>query len=299
MPIRITSRVRSLASLLLLGGLLPCLSGGQVEGLQGATEVPEAEPPAILDGGRGEYFLLEWRGATAHPHHGYTGIRGLERAAREGALGLVEVRRRKVQGSWQLEQDVHFPFEEVRLLAVECLSRKSPRLVWREIFPGGGRTIFAEWTSESEELKAFEWGLDGSLREYHDTSRGAVMPQYLLELVRSGQAVGGRFEVFDPLIGALDIWSLDVTYQREHSDSDADDESGEYIRRAEFRRRDGTLAGLYRFAGTRLISFQWQEGDVVAKRISRIEYEQLSQRWGLDPEQAGADDGTRSAVKDV
>lgn len=268
--------------------LLPALALGQVGG--------SAPPPSQDEQGVSEHFLIEWVGNTPHPSQGYRGIKGLELALREGQLGLVEFHRRRVAGGWQLEQEVNFPFDQVRLMAVECLSARSPRLVWREICASGGRTIFAEWTAESERLKVVEWGVDGSLRESLSTSRGAVMPQYLLELARTGQIVGGRFEVFDPLRGELDEWTLELAYLRVDGDQSANPAA--YRRRLEFRRRDGSLAGRYLFEGGRLESFQWQEGQVRARRISAELFAQLEQRWR--PEEAPEEPpGGLPGVKDL
>jgi hypothetical protein len=232
---------------------------------------------------RTEYFVIEWISSAPHPALGYTGVRGLERAVRDGELGLAEFRRRKVNGGWQLEQDVAFPFEDVRLMAVECLSPKSPRLVWRELTPRGGRTIFAEWGVKDEELKVLEWGQDGSLRESLDTSRGAVMPQYLLELVRAGNVSSGQFEVFDPIVGGLDLWTLEITFP-----APPDEAQALVLRQAEFRRSDGSLAGRYRFAGGDLVEFQWQEGCLRLRKINAQAFQGRQIAWGLgeqeDPE---------------
>lgn len=222
--------------------------------------------------------MIEWSGESPHPHQGYRGSQGLERAVRDKHLGLVEFHRRRVAGGWQLEQEVNFPFESVRLMAVECLSASSPRLVWREIGDQGGRTIFAEWAAQSEQLKVLEWGVDGSLRETIGTSQGAVMPQYLLELAREGKLVGGRFQVFDPLRGALDEWRLEVSYLRSESTTGVELEGEGYHRRVEFLREDGTSAGSYLFDGQRLISFQWQTGSIHARRISAEDYASLRDR---------------------
>lgn len=246
-----------------------------------------------------EYFLVEWAGENPHPWKEYRGAKGLEHAAREGHLGLVEIHRRPVARGWQLEQEIVFPFEEMRLLAVECLSASSPRLVWREIGANGGRTIFSEWTAESERLKVLEWGVDGSLRESLETSQGAVMPQYLLDLVRTGKLAGGRFRVFDPLLGELDDWELEVRYLREGIEGGSPDRDPVYRRRAEFRRGDGTLAGRYTFEGEDLVEFQWQAGQVVVRRISQPEYVNYRALWGLDEAPETTESGALGAVKDL
>lgn len=274
--------------------LLPALALGPIRGP--AAQGPQLGPTSS------EHFLIEWVGESPHPAAGQRGSVQLREAARAGAVGLVVLRRREVDGGWQLEQDVAFPFEEVRLMAVECLDPRSPRLVWREVAPGGGRTIFAEWTAESERLKAVEWGLDGSLRESISTTRGAVMPQYLLELARRGRLVAGRFEVFDPISGELETWSVELSYRRREARSDAGGESprgaGDYTRRLEFRREDGSLAGRYDFDGTQLVRFQWQAGSLVARRISPEAYEDTRLRWGLDGD-TSEPEGLPQGVKDL
>ncbi len=269
----------------LLGLFLPALLSGGSEGSSGGY--PDRGEAA-------EFFLLEWRGERPHPAAAWTGPQSLALAARKGALGLVELRRTRVDSGWQLEQEVHYPFEGIRLLAVECLNPRSPRLVWREISTAAGRTVFAEWTADSEELRALEWGVDGSLRETCSTSRGAVMPHYLLELARCGQITGGTFEVFDPLARDLARWSVSTAYVREEEGGERDG----YPRRVEFRREDGTLAGRYVFRGARLLSFQWQEGEVRARAIPQAEYDELRGRWGLDPT-ADPDQDRGDGVKDL
>jgi hypothetical protein len=269
--------------------LVPALALGESGG---SPRMVYSEPTRLS-----EHFVLEWVGESPHPHRGYDGIRGLEHAARAGQLGLVEFHRREVAGGWQLEQEIQFPFEGLRILAVECLSARSPRLVWREIGATGGRTIFAEWTSESERLKVLEWGNDGGLRESLGTSKGAVMPQYLLELAREGKLAGGRFEVFDPLRSELDQWTMEVRYLRE--DEGVARETPGYSKQVEFRRTDGSLAGRYLFHGQRLLSFQWQEGHVRARRISDQEHAQLWDRWN-SPESGALDPmGSPQVVKDL
>jgi len=217
--------------------------------------------------------------------------------AGRGRLGVVQLRRSQIDHGWQLELEVCYPFEGVRLLAVECLNPRSPRLVWREILPGGGRTVFAEWTEDSAELRALEWGVDGSLRERKSTCRGAVMPQYLLELARCGQVTGGTFEVFDPLLRDLSRQTLSTSYEPAEGRGEV---IGGCPRRVELRQDDGTLAGSYLFEGTRLVSFRWQEGEVEARGITEAEYDELRARWGMAPAESVERALPRGvAVKDV
>jgi len=236
--------------------------------------------------------VIEWVGQAPHPAGDYQGIRGLERAVQRGELGLAEFRRRHINGGWQLEQDVAFPFEGVRLMAVECLSAKSPRLVWRELTPAGGRTMFAEWTADSEQLKVIQWEQDGSLRQTLDAQSGALMPQYLLELVRSENVSGGDFVVFNPLLAGFEECTLELRFTpgAEWGRGPADEELPRPLREATVRRADGSLLGRYRFAGTQLIELRWQTGAMRLRRISAEAYAERWQAWGLgDPaEEASA-----------
>src|SRR5204862_117518 len=50
------------------------------------------------------------------------------------------------------------------------------------------------------------------------------------------------------------------------------------VRTVELRRTDGTLAGRYRFEGTRLAGFQWQEGGLAARRVESEEFERLREQ---------------------
>ena len=261
---------------------------------------PHARPaPAVLlpDVGEDavEYFLLEWGGGgRPHPARDFEGPRALELAALRGQLGLVEHRRRRTDSGWQLEQEVCFPFEEIRLLVVERLDPTCPRLIWRELSTGAGRTVFAEWTAESDELRAREWGVRASLRGQSSTEGGAVMPLYLLELARTGRVTSGPFEVFDPLTRGLETWTVNTSYRREGGE---DDEQA-LRRQVEFVRSDGSLAGRYVFRGTRLIGFRWQEGAVWARPVSAEEYADFRLRWGLDLEAPPSGEGSER-VKDV
>jgi hypothetical protein len=252
--------------------------GGLVLG-DGAQE--RASAPVVA-GQRVEQFVLVWPHSTAMPAGLGTASEALAEAARARQLGLVEIRRDSFSGSPQLEVEIDYPFENLQVLAVECLDPRSPRLVWREVSDGAGRTLMAEWTARNEELRVREWGIDGSLRETKQTRSGAVMPQYLLELIRSGAVTSGSFEVFAPLSHALEHWTLKTSYRRERAAATT------YLRQAELRRDDGTLAGRYVYRGEDLLEFQWQEGGAVARRLAPAEFAELRARWGF-PASAGSD----------
>ena len=267
-------RLRLQNPLVSLLALAAALAGGGAPGPGGAAPGPLRDGPE-----RVERFLVLGEGVARASAGAGELPAGLEQARRRGELGLVELRRRRVDGGWQLEQDIAFPLEGVRVMAVECLSEASPRLVWREITPRGGRTLFAEWRERSEALRVVEWGLDGSLRESLETGRGAVMPQYLVELAREGGLSAGEFEVFDPVTGALEAWTLSQRY----SAASEPGEETELLRELELRRRDGTLAARYRLRGAELVELSWQEGGLRLVPIDEEGYRQRCREWGLEP----------------
>ena len=50
-----------------------------------------------------------------------------------------------------------------------------------------------EWSREGRGLRTVEWSRDETPRETLWAGEGAVMPLYLVELARSGQAASGRY----------------------------------------------------------------------------------------------------------
>jgi hypothetical protein len=145
-------------------------------------------------------------------------------------------------------------------------------MVWREVSPGAGRTLLAEWTEGGSQLRILEWGTDGSLRESFETARGAVMPLYLAELVRLGRVSGGRQLVVDPLARTLVPVTLHTSYR-----PDPDPEGGGegFLRLVELRREDESLAASYTFRGEELIGFRWQAGGWSAERTTADEHARL------------------------
>jgi hypothetical protein len=257
--------VRFSRILLTLAALGSALSGW-------APCLPPRRTHAELE--RLEHFVLEGAPLAAGERPG----RGPHGALRgDGARGLIEWRRRRAEGGWQLELEVHYPLEGLRLMGVECLTEKGPRLVWRELSRGAGRTLMAEWCDDGGGLRVLEWGCDGVLRERTDAREGAVMPLYLLELLRTGRATSGEFLVFDPLGRELEPLTVRTTHL-------ALPQTPHFARRVELRRGDGSLAGRYTFAGESLEEFQWQASAVRARRIDAREYAELRVRYGIDAE---------------
>jgi hypothetical protein len=239
-----------------------------------------------------------------------------ERESRTGApvdsrllLGAVEWRRLAHADGFQIECEILFAraasdLAGQRVLHVEDLCEGNARLVWREMGAGLGRSLLAEWTSGGVALRTIEWDKHETLREEISTSDGAVMPLYLIEMLREGRATSGRYRLFEPLSRTLSEVELFTSY------GDATDESGSAapsecparsdassrreparassrLRTVELLRADGSLCGRYRFRGAELIAFQWQDGGPWARRASAAEYDaalgELERRCADDP----------------
>jgi hypothetical protein len=225
-------------------------------GTPGARPAPRGDPDLRL-----EHFVLELREA---------GSASNGRAVRE--VGLVCLRRRAIEGGTQLECECLFRRDgpqsqdgggDEHVLHVEQLSSAGTRLDWREWGPGRARSFTAEWTADGRALRTVESCRGGTPRETLSASEGAVMPLYLLDLARYGRATSGRYKRLDPLARNLEAVELCTSYKGE---------AGPGRRTVEIVRDDGTLAGRFEFHGTDLETFQWQEGDLVARRVSVEEY---------------------------
>jgi len=214
-----------------------------------------------------EHFVLELRDSS-----------GGEPVASVREVGLVCLRRRKIHAEkggregMQLESECLFLRETEkgdaeRVLHVERLSSEGSRLVWREWGPGRARSLTAEWTPDGQGLRMVESSRGGMPRETLSAGDGAMLPLYLLELARTGQATAGRYRRLDPLSREIEAVDLATTYR---------EVEGVQRRIVELHREDRSLAGHFEFLGTELLAFQWQEGDLVARRVSEAEYEQRS-----------------------
>ncbi|MCB9914363.1 MAG: hypothetical protein H6828_04315 [Planctomycetes bacterium] len=243
------------------------------------TRAGEA-PPAPAEE-RVEHFVLEWRSDAPHPADRAQLPVALREAALAGEAGLVRLRAGSGERGPQLELEVDFPFDGIRLLSVEGLDPAGPKLVWRELSRGAGRTVFAEWTA-ADELRLLEWSSAGRQRDERLPCAGVELPHALLERARRGAVTEGEFRVVDPLALGVEARTVRTTYE------DAPD-GGAARRVVELRRADGTLAGRYVFQGEALVRFAWQEGGLVARRITPEAWAERRQRWGLDEDASPAD----------
>lgn len=241
---------------LLLLGTLPCLGGGR----DLAAPAPFVEQRAAQ---RLEHFLLEWTAEEAPP-----AARGREGPGgrRSKVLGLARMRQRTEGGELQLEVEYDDFLGDLRLHAVERLGERGSRLIFRELAAGRGRTLRAEWSRDGVSLETAEWDRGGRRARSASLEEGGVLPQYLLELARTGRALSGRFQVFDPLAGGLESQELSTCYE-----SGAEEQLQRVVRLV---RSDGTLAGEYRFTGEALTAFRLQNGRIAARAVSEEVYEE-------------------------
>lgn len=211
--------------------------------------------------------------------------------------GFVEWRRRQGESGPQLECDTRFfvgPLQAdgkravQRVVHIECLTEHGPKVVWREIGPGSGRSIQAEWSSDGGALDITEWSPAGKRRGTLIASGGASMPLYLAELLRHGRLTAGNVVAFDPLARTLEplevrtVW-LDGSSALDEvpapAGPDVEGAVSHSLRTVELLRADGTVNARYRFSGLALLGFQWQDGPLCARAVSEDEFERLVARY--------------------
>jgi hypothetical protein len=233
---------------------------------------PTGDQPVLVEPRlREEFFEL-----TLEPQGGAN-------PAPAGATVGVLAWRHRSEPVEQLEWEITLPRDEARVLHVEHLAAHGPQMIWRELRPGGGRTLTIEWGSESSELKALEWGRGETVRHRIAAPDGGMLPLFVLELARRGELRDGEFCVFDPLSLSLEPLALATRYYavesgRELPVVEAANLSFELRRAFTLTRQDGSLAGEYIFRGDELASFRWQAGGLSGRRITRSEYRERIDR---------------------
>lgn len=258
--------------------LLPLAGAGRQEGLP-RPPLPGAAvrelllaPPA---GTRVEHFVLE-----AAPE-----------GARAEAVGMARLvcgpdpEAGAPAGALRLEAELCFFAEETRVVHTERLREGGARgpevtLVWRELRPGGGRTLLLEGALGGA-LKSCETARGELVRREHAGGADAFLWLSLLEAAREGGRLAGALRLFQPLAGVFEPLEARV--------SEAVPDAGGTPERALELLRGGASAGRFVFRGRALDSFRLQAGGPLARAISREDYERLrADRW-LHQDEAAQD----------
>jgi hypothetical protein len=183
-------------------------------------------------------------------------------------IGLVAIRRTEHGEALQLELEVSYSTEDLAVLATERREAGHVELIWREVRPRGGRTLFVQRGLVPTEAELREWGGTACLRQ---TLRSRAPIEFLpgiLERARAGES--GRIEHFDPLSRALE--SLELVTVPLPDDSGA--MAATNTRSIELRRMDGSPALRLRFAGESLEGLAWGQDGQRARRITAEEFRQ-------------------------
>ena len=170
----------------------------------------------------------------------------------------------------QMRSEMRLDFFPIKttVIHIERQSANGPRLIWRERRLRSGRTVQVDWSADGNSLSSVDWsGRDANRRQSRPES-GALLPLYLVEQVRGGQFLSGRFDVFSPLSNRVEEWTATVKRFRVPWFGPG------FARQLVLRRKNGSLAGEYIFQNEELLLFRLQQGGVVAVRTSRKIYEQ-------------------------
>lgn len=233
-----------------------------------------------------EHFALELAGP---------GPAALEAAwADAEEVGLAVLRQRREGCRAVLEWELRFavPGEvDTRVHHVEVQDGARTKLVWREYRPGAGRTLFLEEQAGGAELRAVEWGGRDGLREELSQPEGALFPLELVERARAARLGAGEVALFDALeqrfepveiSTRVDVAARPAAFawsaRPDRDEPWAAEPARALARTLEIRRRDGSLAGAYRFVGSELVAFQWQAGGARGRRISADEWLRRTER---------------------
>ena len=249
--------------------------------------------------GRVEHFALELTGSEADA------LAAPESEAQ--GIGLAVLRQRHEGRRTVLEWELRFEVQgevDTRVHHVEVHQGAETKLVWREYRPGAGRTLIL--LASGDELRTVEWGGRDGLREEVAQPEGGLFPLELLERARAARLAEGEIALFEPLdqrfepvelFTRVEAGARPASFELPGSDGQsvqhrtkaggAADPARPLARTLAIHRRDGSLAGAYRFVGSDLVAFQWQAGGARGRRIPADEWRRRTER--LD--QADRSDG--------
>jgi len=180
-----------------------------------------------------------------------------------------------VDGGLLLERDTLFQAGGVRVL-VDERHTSEPSFVWRELrtSDGLGRTWMVDQEVGGGAVRTTSHGIG---TRCHGVLEGPlpVFPLALIEKLRAGEEPRS-VRTLDPLAMSATELGVRVVHLEERG-----------LRRAELTRSDGSLAGRYRFRGTVLEEFQFQDGNRRARTCDEREYRRLAAAWQRDYDPLG------------
>jgi len=236
-----------------------CLSASSLAIADPADERPrEVNTSAFKDGEVVAFEIPEKPGET----HEYFRF-----ASHQDVLGVAAVHVGAEKDAMRTEMRLdYFPIK-TRVMHVERQTPTGPRLIWRETRPRSGRTVMVDWGPDGESLTSVDWSGRDALRQEELPEVGALLPLYLINHVREGQFLGGRFDIFNPISNRVEEWTASVKRVALLPTSP------NHARRLVLTRADGSLAGEYIFVGKELLLFRLQRGGPVAVRTDRAGYD--------------------------
>jgi len=251
-----TLRPSSLALALVLIG-----TASSAASLPNDTRSESSQSP--FDRGEVVAFEIPERPGTKHEYFRFH--------SRSDEFGVAAIHLGAEADSMRTELRVdYFPIK-TRVMHVERQTPSGPRLIWRETRARSGRTVMVDWGPEGESLTSLDWSGRDAVKQEELPGVGALLPLYLIDHVRAGQFLGGRFDVFNPVSNRIEEWTASVKRVPFLPTSP------QRARRLVLTRVDGSLAGEYLFFGTELMLFRLQRGGPVAVRTDRKTYDSMLQ----------------------
>lgn len=180
------------------------------------------------------------------------------------ALLLVEPKGDELR----LELQARFFDAATQVVHVESIGQRARELVFREVRSAGGRTLRLEWKEGSPATSREVVGEEIASRSFAGEP-DFFLPLALVELARSGLVREGPVRVYAPLASGVE--ELVLRMRVEASEPDLPRSSLEL-------ERGGRLAGRFTFEAGALQSFRWQAGGLVARAVTRADYDRFALR---------------------
>jgi hypothetical protein len=113
------------------------------------------------------------------------------------SVGFASLQRTDTPLGRQLEWQIQFPEQQLRIWHVETNSPTERRWVWREQQPRRGRSVTA--VDDGESLEVTEWGRAFAWRKQMASAAPSSFPLELAEQVRAGALAPGHYALSCPV----------------------------------------------------------------------------------------------------